>query len=394
MNFQRLFKCYHSLSNNKFYIRHTFSSKAPIQVRPIITCNNLLVPCKTHTVPNFNVSNLWCQRMFHSKPPKKALPTFVWILLLPFLQVGAILMGRRLRIWWMNLPENKMAYILDQIKLNQEKIILGFVFCNGLIYAFYITHIVEDPITKRKKFLLFSDNQVREMAKNEWMFLVQKYKRQIATTGYHYNNVLQISQRILSANKHLPGVNRDWRVIIVNDEIKNAFVLPSGHIFVFTGILKFVDNNDQLAAIIGHEISHVLLSHAAENISKTFVLNFIMLLPFLALCALLPGMEHFARLITDYLSNILFHLPFSRLLELEADILGLEMMSKACYDPQQARLFWTKMEKIEKGKQIEWLSTHPSHETRSKKMNEHMSKALSIFKYNCKNEDMNPHLSN
>ncbi|KAG8334190.1 metalloendopeptidase [Homalodisca vitripennis] len=340
-----------------------------------------------------NVCNPICQRTFHTSNSNKALPPIIWIVLRSLLKFGAVLTGRGLRKWWASLPKNRREYILYQVKKNRTRIMWGSALSGGFVLVYYVSHLVEDPITKRVKFMLFSEKQIRQMANIECEVIIENYKNQIVTSGQQYNYVLKVAQRILQANSKLPGAKREWKVLIVDDkDTKNAFVLPSGHIFIFTGMLAAVSNEDQLAAIIAHEMSHALLSHSAEAASKTHLLEMLMLLPIVALWTLLPdSIAISSHYFTEYISTILFKLPFSRSLETEADTVGLEMVARACYDPRQASVFWRKMERLAEDEQIEWLSTHPSHKTRYETLDGLMPKAFSILTRYCSRSDPGPH---
>lgn len=388
--------CY-TINRNKFNLRNSllkYEVYKPIQSKlNIFSRPNVFVLHRTHRFSCFKETNPLCLRAFHLSNAKRALPPILWVVIRSVLRVAAIITGRGIRKWWARLPNNKRAYIFSKIKENKQKIMVGGALSCGAVYTYYVMHLVEDPITKRKRFLIFSEEQVIQMAMIECEVVMENFKGQIIKSGYHYNRVLGISQRILSANRHLPGTKRNWRVLIVNDdETKNAFVLPSGHIFIFTGMLAVVNNEDQLAAVIGHEMAHALLNHSAEVASQTHLLEMLMLLPLVALWTVFPGsIALFSHYFTEYVTAVLFQLPFSRSLESEADTVGLEMISRACYNPQEASLFWRKMEKFAEDEEVELLSTHPSHQTRYKMLDEFMPKALQIFAGNCTKQYMDSH---
>lgn len=339
---------------------------------------------KTGSRPSFLKSE------FHTSRPNKALPPLIWVVLRQLLKLAAVFTGKGLKKWWASLPNNKKRYFLQEIQKHQRKIVWGAVTSGGLGSIYYITHLVEDPITKRKKFLLFSEKQIMRMADFECEAIMENFKGQIITSGYHYLKVLRIAKCILDANRSLPGTQKNWRVFIVDDKnTMNAFVLPSGQIFIFTGMLAVTSNDDQLAAVIGHEMAHALLSHSAELVSKTHLLELLLLLPILILWTLLPdAIALSSHYITEYISSVLFELPFSRKLETEADSVGLEMISRACFDPRQASIFWKKVDKLGEEDSIEWLSTHPSHKTRYHTLDELMPKALKIHASHCSDSDI------
>jgi predicted Zn-dependent protease len=139
----------------------------------------------------------------------------------------------------------------------------------------------------------------------------------------------------------------------------NAFVLPGGKVFVYTGILPIAQTDDGLAAILGHEIAHNVARHSAESASRYLIIN----LPLRYLLIFLDNTGYtmgVGRVIGDILMGLGVTMPASRKQESEADYIGLMIMAKACYDPRDAVGVWERMEAANHGAAPEWLSTHPS----------------------------------
>ena len=138
----------------------------------------------------------------------------------------------------------------------------------------------------------------------------------------------------------------------------NAFVIPGGKVFVFSGILPVAKTDDGLAAILGHEIAHNLARHAAESMS-----SMIMLAPIRWTLIFLDATGYTAglgRIAGDFAMELGIARPASRKQESEADYIGLMMMAKSCYDPSEAVRVWQRMEMAQHEQVPEWLSTHPS----------------------------------
>ncbi len=142
-------------------------------------------------------------------------------------------------------------------------------------------------------------------------------------------------------------------------ETANAFVLPGGKVFVFSGILPLARNDSALAAVLGHEIAHNVADHVGERMSQAIGTNILLysVVVLLGVFGLGPLLAHYAG---SKALEIAFGNPMSRLQESEADYIGLMMMAQACYDPQEAAAFWARMEAASSGEPPEWLSTHPS----------------------------------
>lgn len=139
----------------------------------------------------------------------------------------------------------------------------------------------------------------------------------------------------------------------------NAFVLPGGKVFVYSGIINVAGNEDGLAAVLGHEIAHNLAQHIGERLSGQIGIN-ILLYSFVLLTAFWGGAILGTQLFGGSLLDLLFSRPMGRLQETEADYIGLLMMAEACYDPRQALGFWQRMERLQQTSPPEWMSTHPS----------------------------------
>lgn len=177
-------------------------------------------------------------------------------------------------------------------------------------------------------------------------------------------------QRVLTRLLPHSGLEgEEWEIHVIDDDMKNAFVVPGGKVFVFRGILDVCQGDDGLAAVLGHEIAHNVAHHAAERVSQSFWLVG------LSLVSLVFGVDPG---ITGYLGQIAFSLPGSRSQEAEADYIGLLMMAESCFDPEAAVGLWTRMEEEEKkmgGAPPQFMSTHPSSHNRMEKIRGWLPKA-------------------
>lgn len=223
---------------------------------------------------------------------------------------------------------------------------------------FIVSNLERTPISNRLRFMIVSPAMEDFVGEQGYQQVLAQYKRSLLPDLHPH------TLRVKRVMKHLIKVsglneNMDWRVHVIHDPTAppNAFVLPSGKVFVFTSILPIAEDDDGLATVLSHETAHVLLRHSAESLSKA---------PFMILANLILLYMFNIRL--DGLTSILFELPSSREHESEADYAGLIMMSRACYDPSQAAHFWERMGNFERksagalsGAKIpELLSTHPA----------------------------------
>ncbi len=166
------------------------------------------------------------------------------------------------------------------------------------------------------------------------------------------------------ANAIAREVGGEWEVIVFEDPSLNAFALPGRKIGVYTGLINLVENQDQLAAIIGHEVGHVLARHSNERLSQQLGAQAGITL-IQAVAAPQTAMGQTAVSLLGIGAEYGIILPFSRLHESEADTIGLDLMAKAGFNPAESITLWLKMAQASQGpRPVEFLSTHPSHTTR------------------------------
>jgi predicted Zn-dependent protease len=172
-----------------------------------------------------------------------------------------------------------------------------------------------------------------------------------------------------------------WEFALVDDdETANAFCMPGGKIVVYSGLLPVADSEPGLAVVVAHEVAHALANHSGERMSQ-------LLLAQLGGMALSRALEEnreetrdLAMLAYGVGANVAVLLPYSRKQELEADQIGLILMARAGYDPEAAVAFWKRMLARDDAQPPEFLSTHPSHETRIEDIGKHLPEALEIYR--------------
>jgi predicted Zn-dependent protease len=158
-------------------------------------------------------------------------------------------------------------------------------------------------------------------------------------------------------------VGGQWEIVTFQDDAPNAFALPGGKIGVNAGILRVAANQHQLAAVIAHEVAHVLARHTNERVSQELALQQgLNALQAVANPTSPSGQAFMGLLGVGAKYGVL--LPYSRVQESEADLLGLDLMAKAGFDPAESIGLWRNMERASGAEPAEFLSTHPSHATR------------------------------
>ncbi|HEY5802244.1 MAG TPA: M48 family metallopeptidase [Lysobacter sp.] len=162
-----------------------------------------------------------------------------------------------------------------------------------------------------------------------------------------------------------PGWQANWEVAVFEDSSANAFALPGGKVGVNTGIFTVAKNQDQLAAVIGHEIGHVVSRHHDERITKQQGTSTLLGIGSAILgSAYGSGAANAAGQIGGAAAQTFYLLPNSRTQETEADVVGQELAAKAGFDPRQAVNLWQNMEAAGDARAPTWLSTHPDPASR------------------------------
>ena len=246
----------------------------------------------------------------------------------------------------------------------------------ALITTLLLLGCAKAPITGRTQIMMVSPQQEQAMGFQTEKEILKTEK--LSTDKALVARVRRVGMRIAKAT----GMNLDWKFYVIDKpDTPNAFCLANGHVFVYSGIMKYVANDAQLATVIAHEIGHAIAHHVAEQVSVAMMTN----LAATAAAVAINNNVHDNGERAAYMAalglgaNLGIVLPYSRMMESEADHIGLMLMAKACYDPREAIRFWEKFAK--KGEEpIAYFSTHPSSAQRIAQLEKLMPQAMSIFR--------------
>ena len=241
--------------------------------------------------------------------------------------------------------------------------------------ALFLPACTEVEISGRKQINIVSDDYL--YSKSFPAYENFKSKTKLITGTSEYNNVVDIGYKIKDAisvyyakkNIKNPTENFQWEFVLVDDDqTKNAWCMPGGKIAFYSGLLPIAKNNDGIASIMGHEISHAVARHSAERASRAILMD----AGTYAFERLILGtsMTGYSRELYGQLRQLGLELPFSRSQESEADYLGLVFMSLSGYNTEESYLVWERMQKEVGGEQSEFFSTHPSPKNRVIKLKE------------------------
>lgn len=238
------------------------------------------------------------------------------------------------------------------------------------MFACLISACATSP-TGRSQFIMLPETQVDQMGLQAFDTL--KRDKKISYNAQYNQATTCIANAITQV------VGGSWEVVVFEDSSPNAFALPGNKIGVHTGMLQLADNQEQLAAVIGHEIGHVLAKHSNERASQEMAMSQgLNILQAMTLPTSAMGQLGFGLLGVGAEYGVLK--PYGRTQESEADIIGVDLMAKAGFDPKYSITLWQKMEQATQGQQpVEFMSTHPSHATRIKDLEQHMPQAMGLY---------------
>ncbi|MEQ9478058.1 MAG: M48 family metallopeptidase [Algiphilus sp.] len=219
----------------------------------------------------------------------------------------------------------------------------------------------QETPTGRSQLALVPDATMTELGRSA--FTQMQQQGQVLHAGPAAERVQCISRQITQAVQEVYGPvpqPAQWAVAVFDDPEPNAFALPGGYIGVHSGLLQVADNDAQIAAVIGHEVGHVLARHGNERMTQKLGIRI-----GLVLFGLLSDVEseQFLRML-GLGAQVGIALPFSRHHEREADLMGLHLMTAAGYAPEESAAFWRNMAALGGEQPPALLSTHPNHEDR------------------------------
>lgn len=253
-------------------------------------------------------------------------------------------------------------------RVSWYRVILG----GGLLLCMMVLSACQTvPVTERQQLILLSAEEETRMGLSAYEQILKEEK--LSQDPQVNAMVRRVGQRIAEvANRP----DFQWEFRVIEKDVANAFALPGGKVAVYTGILKYTQTEAGLAVVMGHEVAHALARHGGERMSRSMLAQFGLTLGQVALGGSNPGVMQ--AVTAAY--GIGVQLPFDRSQESEADRIGLILMAKAGYDPNEAVPFWQRMSSGKTGNAPpEFLSTHPSGTTRIRQLQQWMPEALQHY---------------
>lgn len=261
-----------------------------------------------------------------------------------------------------------------------------FVLCCALLAVmFFVSACATVPITGRKQLSLIPDAEMNALSFQQYDQVIAE--SQLSTDAEATAMVKRVGTRIQKAveayfwqenlSDHLEGYA--WEFNLIESDQPNAWCMPGGKVAFYTGILPLCQDEEGVAVVMGHEIAHAIAEHGGERMSNQMAIN----MGGMALSEAVTTQPEQTQAL--YMSAFAIGaqygamLPYSRKHESEADHMGLIFMALAGYDPRTAPVFWERMASAGGSAPPEFMSTHPSDETRIRQLNERMSEAMKYY---------------
>lgn len=230
--------------------------------------------------------------------------------------------------------------------------------------------------TGRSQFIMIPESEMAQMGAQAFQ---QMQKQEPVADNPDVHRYVQCVADAITAELGGEHADTQWEVRVFEDDSANAFALPGGKIGVHTGLLDVAKNQHQLAAVIGHEVGHVLSRHGAERVSQQYATGAALQL---VGAYVGDGSSQASKQVMSLLglgAQVGVLLPYSRLHESEADVIGLELMADAGFDPRESTELWRNMAAQGGEGPPEFLSTHPDPQGRIEELDSRMQGAMNRY---------------
>ena len=250
----------------------------------------------------------------------------------------------------------------------------------SLVLLFALLSACATSPTGRHQLSLVSEKTAIEASKESYLTQMNELKSQgkLVTDPKIVGRVDRITGRLVAQAviKRPDSAKWDWSVEVIDDPMTvNAWCMAGGRMAVYTGLLQKIDpTDDELAQVMGHEISHALANHTAERMSVALATT-----AGVAIAGILSDNAAATMSVTAIAASLAVELPNSRAAESEADQIGIELAAKAGYNPNAAISLWQKMGKADGETPPQFLSTHPSPGNRQEKLAELAPKVMPFY---------------
>lgn len=243
----------------------------------------------------------------------------------------------------------------------------------ALVFSLVACQTVEQ--TGRTQFIVVSESQEMQLGVDAYKEILSKDR--LSTRTDLQAQLRRVGQRI-AAVADKPDYK--WEFNVIQGKEVNAFALPGGKVAFWEGIMPVAGDDNGIAVIMGHEVAHAIARHGAERMSQSMGAQAIGQILSLGVGKVNPALREDFLKLYGLGASVGILMPWGRAQESEADRIGLTLMAKAGYDPSAAIAFWQRMSKVSGDKPPEFLSTHPSDESRIAQIREWLPEAMKSYR--------------
>lgn len=259
--------------------------------------------------------------------------------------------------------------------------LLPAVFAMGLMTACQTVRTTQtgNVGVERSQMMMVSSKEMESAASQSYQKIIQQagQKNALNRDKEQVERVRAVARRLIPATGAFrpDAPNWRWEVNVLSSNDLNAWCMAGGKIAFYSGIIEKLDlTDDEMAAIMGHEIAHALREHARERASQAMVTNI-----GVAVLGAALGVGQAGTDLIGSVAKVSFELPNSREHETEADRIGVELAARGGYDPRAAVVLWQKMAKANSNQPPQWLSTHPSNQSRQQDLTEYAARVMPLY---------------
>ncbi len=232
---------------------------------------------------------------------------------------------------------------------------------------------------QRSQLMMVSAQEVEQASSKQYQEMLAEARRKNALNrdAATVERVRRIVSRLtVQTAAFRPDAPRwQWEVNVFTSNELNAWCMAGGKMAIYTGLIERLQlSDDEIAAVMGHEIAHALREHARERVSKSMATGL-----GVSVAGALLGVGQAGQDLMGMVAKVTFELPNSREHETEADRIGVELAARAGYDPRAAVTLWNKMASQSAGAPPQWLSTHPAHASRQRDLAEYAARVMPLY---------------
>ncbi|HRP96804.1 MAG TPA: M48 family metallopeptidase [Rhodocyclaceae bacterium] len=231
----------------------------------------------------------------------------------------------------------------------------------------------------RGQMMLVSAQQIEQASAQQYQEILTEARRKNAlnTDRHQLARVRAITSRLIPQTAVFrPDASRwNWEINVLRSDQLNAWCMAGGKMAIYSGLIESLQlTDDEIAAVLGHEIAHALREHARERVSRSMATGL-----GISVAGAVLGVGEVGQDLMSSVARVTFELPHSRLHETEADRIGVELAARAGYDPRAAVSLWDKMSARSSGAPPQWLSTHPGHGERKRELAAAAARVMPLY---------------